>query len=187
LLYVQEEKRISEFQTQLVGTFRPLFNKLSFLSIIEPLMNIRPLILLFIVDASHSMRFYIDKKTKTVQRQTLVQTAIKIALNNPSIIRDGDYIGLATFSTEAKPFLPEKIVQITQESRESLGDFVNNELKSDGGQTNYGKAFELTLELFNDITRQLGADSSYLTGPILVWFLTDGRPWPADLGNTDRL
>ena len=78
--------------------YNPHYQELSFISNIEARGQIRPIILLFVVDDSHSMRFYIDKK-KTIQRQTLVQTAISIALNNPSIIRNGDYIGFMTFST----------------------------------------------------------------------------------------
>ncbi|MHA2364741.1 MAG: vWA domain-containing protein [Candidatus Hodarchaeales archaeon] len=175
----------ADFQTRINGTYREIYQEISFLSTIEPSIEFRPLVLLFVVDASHSMRFYIDDE-KTIQRQTIVQKAISIALSNDAIIRDGDYIGLATFSTEAKVLLPNQIVEVTDQSRSELAKIVDVELKSDGGQTNYGKAFEMTLNMFGIVENLLGVDSPHLTGPVLVWFLTDGRPWPADIGNTEN-
>lgn len=171
------------FATQLQATYRPYYDEVAFLSTVEPNLEDRPVVLLFVVDASHSMRFFIDEG-KTVQRQTLVQTAISMALNNPSVVRDGDYIGLATFSTEVKDLLPERVVEVTPASREALERVVVDVLKSDGGQTNYGKALQHTIELFNYVEDQLGSSSAHLTGPTLVWFLTDGRPWPAEGDNT---
>lgn len=173
----------TKYQTNIVASFRPLYQEITFISTVEPLIDSRPLVVLFIMDASHSMRFYIQKRKK-IQRQTLVQSAIKVALVNRSILQDGDYVGLATFSTDAKSLLPNKIIEITPESRSELQKIVELKLKSDGGQTNYGKAFELTLQMFHEAELQLGVDSPHLTGPILAWVLTDGHPWPDELGNT---
>ena len=174
----------SPIDTTFSAVYRPFFDgELTFLTVVEPKITTRPLVTLFVVDASHSMRLYIDSE-KTMQRQTLVQNAIAIALNNPSIVRDGDFVGLITFSTEARSVIEQGIILITAESRTMLSTAVTNTLKSDGGQTNYGKAFNVTAGLLRKI-KDLKTLASVMTGPVLVWFLTDGKPWPAESGNAE--
>ena len=169
----------------IAGTFRPKINETTFVFTLEPTLQNRPIIMYFMVDGSHSMRFYIDE-AKTVQRQTIIQTVSQMAINSSSIIQDGDYIGLNTFSTEIKNLLDNNIIEITEESRAKLDTVVTTTLKSDGGQTNYGKAFDYLLKEFEEVKKTFSTDSPHLTGPILVWFLTDGRPWPEGPGNTEE-
>ena len=175
-----------DFKTTLSGTFRPAFAESAFVFEIESTLTSRPLILFFMVDASHSMRFYIDEE-KTIQRQTIVQSVAQIGVNSSGIIQDGDYISIATFSTDVKNLLESQYVEVNAESRNMLDSIVTTTLKSDGGKTNYGKAFDYILNAYETIKSGLSADSPHLTGPMLIWFLTDGRPWPDDIeGNTSE-
>ena len=142
-------KKSVDFKTTLAGSYRPKFAESSLVFELESTLTTRPLILYFIVDASHSMRFYIDKK-KTIQRQTIVQSVAQMGINNSCIIKDGDYISLATFSTEVKNLLVNEasLIEINDQARNELSDIITNSLKSDGGKTNYGKAFDFLLQSF---------------------------------------
>lgn len=175
----------TNFKTSLSGTFRPSFNESAFIFEIESTLTSRPLILFFMVDASHSMRFYIDE-AKTIQRQSIVQAVAQIGVNSSGIIQDGDYINISTFSTDVKNLLEAQYIEVNDESRILLDNVVTTTLKSDGGRTNYGKAFEYLLKTFEEIKDKLPAGSTHLTGPMLVWFLTDGKPWPEEEGNTEE-
>ena len=140
---------------------------------------------MFMVDASHSMRFYIDE-AKTIQRQSLVQAVAQLGINNHEIIQNDDRLGLFTFSTEIKSLLENNLLQVNENNRADIDKIITSSLKSDGGQTNYGKAFDYILNTIKDLKNTYPADSPHLTGPILVWFLTDGRPWPEVAGNTSE-
>ena len=139
--------------------------------------------MLFMVDASHSMRFYIDD-AKTIQRQSLVQAVAQMGINNHEIIQNDDQLGLFTFSTDVKSILPDEIIAVSESNRTEIDSTITASLKSDGGQTNYGKAFTYLLKTIESLKQKFPPDSPHLTGPILVWFLTDGRPWPEVSGNT---
>lgn len=167
----------------LTGTYRPFLNETSFVFTLEPTIKNRPIIMLFMVDASHSMRFYIDE-AKTIQRQSLVQAVAQMGINDHEIIQNDDRLGLFTFSTDVKSILEENIITVTENNRNELDTIVTSKLKSDGGQTNYGKAFDFLLQTIDNLKKTYPKDSPHLTGPILVWFLTDGRPWPEVAGNT---
>lgn len=167
----------------LSGTYRTQLNETTFVFTIEPSINNRPIIMFFLVDASHSMRFYIDD-AKTIQRQSLVQAVAQLGINDHEIIQNNDYLGLFTFSTEVKSLLEKPLVEITEQNRNDIDQIITNALKSDGGQTNYGKMFDEILEIIKNLPNEFPADSPHLSGPVLIWFLTDGRPWPEVAGNT---
>ena len=167
----------------LTGTFRPQLSETTFVFTLEPLIKNRPIIMLWMVDASHSMRFYIDE-AKTIQRQSLVQAVAQLGINDHEIIQNDDRLGIFTFSTEVKNLLESKFIAVSEENRNEIDQIIGTSLKSDGGQTNYGKAFNHLLETIESINKELPPDAPQLAGPILIWFLTDGRPWPEVAGNT---
>ena len=169
----------------LMGTFRPQVGETTFVFTLEPVIKNRPIIMLFMVDASHSMRFYIDEG-KTIQRQSLVQAVAQLGINNHEIIQNDDKLGMFTFSTEVKSILETKTITVDETTRNNIDQLITTSLKSDGGQTNYGKAFNHLLDVIQNLYNELPPDSPHLTGPILVWFLTDGRPWPEVEGNTSE-
>ncbi len=167
----------------LKGTYRPQLEETTFVFTLEPLIKNRPIIMLWMVDASHSMRFYIDD-AKTIQRQSLVQAVAQLGINNHAIIQNDDRLGIFTFSTEVKSLLENKIIAVSEQTRNEIDQIITTRLKSDGGQTNYGKAFNHLLETIVALKKDLPKDAPQLAGPILIWFLTDGRPWPEVAGNT---
>lgn len=166
----------------LSGTYRTQLQETTFVFTIEPSISNRPIIMFFLVDASHSMRFYIDD-AKTIQRQSLVQAVAQLGINDHEIIQNNDYLGLFTFSTEVKSLLEKHVVEISEDNRNTIDEVITTTLKSDGGQTNYGKMFKKILEILQDLPNEF-ANSPHLMGPVLIWFLTDGRPWPEVAGNT---
>ncbi len=167
----------------LSGTYRPQLKETTFIFTLESVIKNRPIIMLWMVDASHSMRFYIDE-AKTIQRQSLVQAVAQLGINNHEIIQNDDRLGIFTFSTEVKSLLEDSLTTVGETTRSEIDQVISESLKSDGGLTNYGKAFDHLLETMERLFKELDVDSPHLAGPILVWFLTDGRPWPEVDGNT---
>ena len=122
-----------------------------------------------ICDVSGSMRHDMPVLNEGIQklRQSIVQ--------NP-VVDDVAHISVISFSTDARVVMP-----LSQMSEQSMPTLV-----TDGGVTNYGKAFRELARAIPQDAAMLRAQGYKIFRPC-AFFLTDGEPTDRDWLNTFRM